>query len=90
MQGVHPDTLCVSNSLTRITTGHKRVPHAGGHFNDLLPYDLQNTDNVTGQPETVCKLKITRLDDWPEGIKQGRLVYDMVDEFAKPGKAGSH
>jgi len=90
MQGVHPDTICVSNSLTRITTGHKRVPHAGGHFNDLLPYDLQNTDNVTGQPETVCKLKITRLDDWPEDIKQGRLVYDMVDEFAKPGKAGSH
>jgi len=89
-EGMHPDTLGVSNSLSRITTGHHSVPHAGGHFNDLLPYDLRNTDAVTGQPETVCKLKITRLDDWPEPLKQGKLVYDLVDDFAKPGKAGDH
>jgi len=89
-EAMHPDTLGVSNSLSRIRTGHGAVPHAGGHFNDLLPYDLRNTDAVTGQPETVCKLKLTRLDDWPEGLKQGLLVYDLVDEFKKPGKAGSH
>jgi anaerobic selenocysteine-containing dehydrogenase len=89
-EGVHPDTIGISNSLSRIRVNHAAVPHAGGHFNDLLPYDLANTDAVTGQPETVCKVKLTKLEDWPEPLKQGLLVYDLVDEFQKPGKAGSH
>ena len=89
-EGMQPDTLGVSNSLSRTKTSHKGVPHAGGHFNDLLPYDLGNTDAVTGQPETVCKIKITKLDDWPEGLKQGKSVYDLVDELERPGKAGVH
>lgn len=89
-EGMHPDTLGVSNSLSRTKTSHKGVPHAGGHFNDLLPYDLGNTDAVTGQPETVCKVKLTQLDDWPEGLKQGKSVYDLVDELQRPGKMGSH
>lgn len=89
-EGMHPDTLGVSNALSRTKTSHKGVPHAGGHFNDLLPYDLGNTDAVTGQPETVCKIKITKLDDWPEGLKQGKSVYDLVDELQQPGKAGTH
>ncbi len=89
-EGMHPDTLGVSNALSRTKTSHKGVPHAGGHFNDLLPYDLGNTDAVTGQPETVCKIKLTKLDDWPEGLKQGKSVYDLVDELQRPGKAGVH
>ena len=89
-EGMHPDTLGVSNSLSRIRIRHDTVRHAGGHFNDLLPYDLRNTDHVTGQPETVCKVKITRLDDWPEPLRQGKTVYDLVDELKRPGKAGSH
>ena len=89
-EGMQPDTLGVSNALSRTRTSHKGVPHAGGHFNDLLPYDLGNTDAVTGQPETVCKIKITKLDDWPEGLKQGKSVYDLVDELQQPGKAGVH
>jgi anaerobic selenocysteine-containing dehydrogenase len=89
-EGMQPDTLGVSNSLSRTKVRHEGVPHAGGHFNDLLPYDLGNTDAVTGQPETVCKIKITKLDDWPEGLKQGKSVYDLVDELERPGKAGVH
>jgi anaerobic selenocysteine-containing dehydrogenase len=89
-EGMHPDALGVSNSLSRIKIKHEGVRHAGGHFNDLLPHDLRNTDAVTGQPETVCKLKITKLDDWPEPLKQGKSVYDLVDELGRPGKAGSH
>ena len=89
-EGMQPDTLGVSNSLSRTKVRHEGVPHAGGHFNDLLPYDLGNTDAVTGQPETVCKIKITKLDDWPEGLKQGKSVYDLVDELEQPGKAGVH
>jgi anaerobic selenocysteine-containing dehydrogenase len=89
-EGMHPDTLGVSNSLSRTKIRHEGVPHAGGHFNDLLPYDLRNTDAVTGQPETVCKIKLTKLDDWPEILKQGGTVYDIVDEVQQPGKAGTH
>jgi anaerobic selenocysteine-containing dehydrogenase len=89
-EGMHPDTLGVSNSLSRATTRHSGVAHAGGHYNDLLPYDLRNTDAVTGQPETVCKVKITRLDDWPEVLKHGGTVYDIVDELSQPGKGRSH
>ena len=66
------------------------VKHAGGHFNDLLPYDLKNTDGVTGQPETVCKVKITKLPDWPEHLRNGGSVYDLIDEIAKPGKGRKH
>jgi Molydopterin dinucleotide binding domain len=89
-EGMHPDTLGVSNSLSRIKVNNAGVPHAGGHFNDLLPYDLGNTDAVTGQPETVCKVKLTKLDDWPEALRQGKTVYDIVDDLKRPGKAGSH
>jgi len=89
-EGMHPDTLGVSNALSRTRTAHKGVPHAGGHFNDLLPYDLKNTDAVTGQPETVCKVKLSKLDDWPEGLKKGKSVYDLVDELQDIGSGGVH
>jgi len=89
-EGWHPDALGVSNSLSRSNVKHKGVPHAGGHFNDMLPYDLRNTDAVTGQPETVCRVKIIKLDDWPEGLKQGLSVYDLIDDIGKPGKGRSH
>ena len=88
--GWHLDTLGVSNSLSRAKGKIGGVKHAGGHFNDLLPYDLKNTDGVTGQPETVCKVKITRLPDWPEHLKNGGSVYDLVDEIARPGKGRKH
>jgi anaerobic selenocysteine-containing dehydrogenase len=89
-EGMHPDTLGVSNALSRTQTRHKGVAHAGGHFNDLLPYDLRNTDAVTGQPETVCKLKLTKLDDWPEALKQGKSVYDLVDELQQTESSRAH
>ena len=89
-EGWHPDTLGVSNSLSRAKGKLGAVKHAGGHFNDLLPYDLASTDGVTGQPETVCKVKITRLADWPQSLKDGGSVYDLVDEIARPGKGRTH
>jgi anaerobic selenocysteine-containing dehydrogenase len=85
-QGWQPDTLGVSNALSRAKGKFGAVKHAGGHFNDLLPYDLANTDGVTGQPETVCKVKITKLGDWPKFLKDGGSVYDLIDELAEPGK----
>jgi anaerobic selenocysteine-containing dehydrogenase len=82
-EAMHPDTLAVSNSLSRVRNTHRNVRHAGGHFNDLLPYNLRHTDAVTGQPDTATRLKITRLDDWPEELKLGKSVYDVVDDVAK-------
>jgi len=74
-EGMHPDTLGVSNSLSRMASQHKGVPFAGGHFNDMLPNDLRHTDAVSGQTEGVCAVKLTRIDDWPEHLK-GNPVFD--------------
>ena len=49
---------------------------------------IQN--QLTGQPETVCKVKITKLPDWPEHLRKGGSVYDLVDEIARPGKGRKH
>ena len=86
VETIHPDAIGVSNSLSRMRTENKSVLYAGGHFNDMLPYDLANTDAVTGQPETGCRVKMTRLDDWPAFLKEaaaGTTVYDEVDHIAK-------
>ena len=57
----------------------------------MLPYDLKNTDAASAQPETVCKVKLTRLDDWPDFLKEGRTVYDLVEELeTAKGKGGQH
>ena len=53
----------------------------GGHFNDMLPYDMANTDAASGQPETTTKVKLTKLDDWPDFLKQGGSIYDFVQEL---------
>jgi anaerobic selenocysteine-containing dehydrogenase len=88
-EGVHHETIGVSNSLSRTKTENRATLMAGGHYNDMLPYDMRNTDGATGQPETSCKVKLTKLDDWPDFLKQGGSVYQFVDELEhKKGKGG--
>lgn len=90
-EGMHPETLGVSNALSRMKSKAAGVLPAGGHYNDMLPYDLKNTDAASAQPETVCKVKLTRLDDWPDFLKQGRTVYDLVEDYeTAKGKGGHH
>ena len=90
-EGMHPETIGVSNSLSRMKSKESGVLPAGGHFNDMLPCDLRNTDAASAQPETVCKVKLIQLDDWPAFLKQGKTVYDLVDELeSKKGKGGQH
>ncbi len=67
-EGMHPETLGVSNALSRKATQGSPVRHGGGHFNDMLPANLEHTDANSGQCETVCKVKLTRLDHIPEGL----------------------
>ena len=60
-EAMHHETIGVSNSLSRTKTENRSTLMAGGHYNDLLPYDMRNTDGATGQPETSCKVKLTKL-----------------------------
>ena len=70
-QGVHPETVAVSNSLTRIANQHKGVRPGCGNFNELLPADLRNTDACSSQLESVARVKLTKLalraEDLPAG-----------------------
>lgn len=70
---MHPDTIGVSNALSRMATQHTGAKHAGGRFNDLLPTDLRNTDAVTGQPETVAKVKLTKLKSMPTPVTKNSV-----------------
>lgn len=90
-EAMHHETLGVSNSLSRTKSENRAVLMAGGHYNDLLPYDMRNTDGATGQPETSCRVKLTKLDDWPDFLKHGHTVYDLVDSIKNArGKGGTH
>ena len=64
-EGVHPETVAVSNALTRWVDYHAVVKPGGGNFNRLLPADLRNTDACSGQMETVAKVKVTKLRSRP-------------------------
>lgn len=74
-EGVHPETICVSNALTRVATQQPGVKIGGGNFNNLLPSNLRHTDACSGQPETVAKVKITKLEALPENLTGGNSVY---------------
>ncbi len=67
-QGVHPETVAVSNALSRMAGVHSNVRHGGGHFNELLPADLRNTDACSSQPETVARVKISKLTTLPRDL----------------------
>ncbi len=74
-QGVHPETVCVSNALSRIATQNKAVRLGGGNFNELLPANLRHTDACSGQPETVAKVKLTKLTVMPTEFTTGNSTY---------------
>jgi hypothetical protein len=53
---VHPDTVAVSNALTRSLGGKK-----GTHFNTLLSAELEYTDNFSGALESVARVRVEKL-----------------------------
>jgi anaerobic selenocysteine-containing dehydrogenase len=73
-QGVHHETVAVSNSLSRVGGQNKSVRLGGGHFNELLPSDLRNTDACSSQLETVARVKITKVEALPVGFGSESLV----------------
>lgn len=62
-EGVHPETVAVSNAVGRWVEGHPIVKPGGGHFNRLLPADLDHTCLVTGGLESVAKVKVTKIPE---------------------------
>ncbi len=81
-QGIHPETVGVSNSLSRMMSQHKGVPYGGGHFNDMLPANLEHTDACSAQCESVCRVKITKLDKIPDVLKGEGTVYKLAERQA--------
>src|ERR1019366_2187146 len=67
-QGVHHETVAVSNALTRMASQNSRVKHGGGNFNELLPSDLRNTDACSSQLESVARVKIRKLSALPQDV----------------------
>ena len=55
-EGVHPDTVAVSNALTRSQGGKK-----GTHFNTLLSAELDYTDNFSGALESAARVRVEKL-----------------------------
>jgi hypothetical protein len=80
-EGVHPETVAVSNALTRWTAHHPVVAPGGGNFNRMLPANLKNTDACSGQPETGCKVKVTRLRSKPENVREVFLKNTMFSGY---------
>jgi anaerobic selenocysteine-containing dehydrogenase len=70
VEGVHPDTVAVSNALTRWVKGHSVIRRGGGGFNRLLPADLKNTDACSGQMETSAKVKVAKLRSKPKDAQE--------------------
>lgn len=67
-QGVHHETVAISNALTRMASQNSRVKHGGGNFNELLPSDLRNTDACSSQLEPVARVKIRKLSALPQDV----------------------
>ena len=67
-QAVHPETIAVSNSLSRVASQHSKVRHGGGNFNELLPADFRNTDACSSQLESVTRVNVMKLERLPEGL----------------------
>lgn len=77
-EGMHPETVAVSNAITKWMGFHSVVRPAGGNFNRLLPADLKNTDANSGQMETVAKVKVVKLRSRPENAEEILREYRFI------------
>ena len=73
-QGVHPETVAISNSLSRMAGQHHGVRPGGGHFNELLPSNLKNTDACSSQLESVARVKLRKIAVLPESLQSSAAL----------------
>jgi anaerobic selenocysteine-containing dehydrogenase len=64
-EGIHPESVGVSNATNR-TVSHSPVTRlGGGQFNTLLSASFEYTDLVSGAMESVARVKVTKLPPPP-------------------------
>ncbi|MBZ5700386.1 MAG: molybdopterin-dependent oxidoreductase [Acidobacteriia bacterium] len=61
VEGIHPQVLGVSNTITRQVVNNKRVRAKGSHFNRLLTGSMRYTDSATGGLESTARVRVERL-----------------------------
>ena len=60
-EGIHPETIGVSNATNRTVTHNPITRLGGGQFNTLLGVGVEWTCCVSGAMESVAKVKVTKL-----------------------------
>lgn len=61
VEGIHPQVLGVSNTITRKVVTNKKVKTRGTHFNRLLTGSMKYTDSATGGLESTARVRVERL-----------------------------
>jgi len=61
VEGIHPQVIGVSNTLTRYVSTNHRSKDRGTHFNRLLTGAMKYTDSATGGLESTARVKIERI-----------------------------
>lgn len=60
-EGVRPDTIAISNGITR-WVNHPTIKYKGTHFNTILPSTLEYTDLMTGAVESTARVCVRKLE----------------------------
>ena len=58
MEGVHPEVVLVPGIFRRWMTGNPELAGKGVHFNSLLEYSFEDTDEVSAALDSCVKVKI--------------------------------
>jgi len=68
-EGIHPETVGISNATNRTVTHSPITRLGGGQFNTLCGNSFQYTDEVSGAMESVARVKIKKIDAPPPDTK---------------------
>jgi len=60
-EGIHPETIGISNATNRIVSHNPITRLGGGQFNTLLGCGIEWTCCVSGAMESVAKVKVKKL-----------------------------
>ncbi|MCD6353218.1 MAG: molybdopterin-dependent oxidoreductase [Proteobacteria bacterium] len=61
-EGIHPETVGISNATNRTVSHSPITRKGGGQFNTLLANSFEYTDEVSGAMESVAAVKVTKIN----------------------------
>ncbi|MBI4445248.1 MAG: molybdopterin-dependent oxidoreductase [Acidobacteria bacterium] len=61
VEGIHPQVVGISNSITREYVTNDKVNYKGSHFNRLLTGSLRYTDGATGGLESTARVRLEKV-----------------------------